>query len=245
MRQRKAIRDPIGRLASSLVVAVAGVGVAAIVLDAAAARRGDPNRGAALFRQCAACHSVQPGEHLTGPSLARIWGRKAGTVDGFLRYSEAMKGAALVWTEESLDRWLEHPEKVVPGNLMTVPGIKDPAQRADVIAYLGAVSSGQPPSGPSGPGGMMAARPRDDLKELGKERRVRAIRSCGDAYFVTTEAGETRPFWEFNLRFKTDSSKTGPAKGAPVLVPGGMMGDRAFVIFSSPEEISATIERKC
>src|SRR5881296_2173115 len=175
---------------------------------------GNPSRGAAVFGQCVACHSVEPGVHLTGPSLARVWGRHAGTVEGFTRYSEPLKHAAVVWDAATLDRWLEDPQTVVPRNLMTFPGLKDARQRAD-------------------------------LKTLGPERRVKAIRHCGDGYHVTTEDGRTIPLWEFNLRFKTDSSRLGPSKGRPVLLPAGMQGDRASIVFASPEEISRTIEAKC
>jgi cytochrome c len=52
---------------------------------------GDAKHGAELFQQCMACHSVQRGEHLTGPSLASVAGRKAGTAQGFQRYSDALK----------------------------------------------------------------------------------------------------------------------------------------------------------
>ena len=54
-----------------------------------------------------------------------------------------------------------------------------------------------------------------------------------------------RNFWERNLRFKTDSSEDGPAKGAPAILRAGMMGDRAAVIFASPEEISGFISHSC
>lgn len=80
---------------------------------------------------------------------------------------------------------------------------------------------------------------------LGPARRVTAIRYCGDTYRVTTAAGETRPFWEFNLRFHTDSSDAGPAKGHPALMPAGVMGDRTSVIFADPAEISAFIDKAC
>ena len=56
---------------------------------------GEPARGAMLFRQCAACHSVEPGLHLTGPSLAAVWGRRAATVGGFGRYSTALEHAGV------------------------------------------------------------------------------------------------------------------------------------------------------
>ncbi len=202
---------------------------------------GNPSRGAAVFGQCVACHSVEPGVHLTGPSLARAWGRRAGTVEGFTRYSDPLKHADIIWDAATLDRWLEDPQTVVPRNLMTFPGLKDARQRADLIAYLKAVAAGQAPP----PGGGMMASARADLKTLGAERRVRAIRHCGDGYHVTTEDGQIVPFWEFNLRFKTDSSRLGPSKGRPVLLPAGMQGDRASIVFASPEEISRTIEAKC
>jgi cytochrome c len=48
-----------------------------------------------------------------------------------------------------------------------------------------------------------------------------------------------------NLRFKTDVSTDGPRAGAPAIVPAGMMGDRADVIFASPDEISPFIRHQC
>jgi cytochrome c len=232
----------IGRLAVLLCVLPGAALGAAMV--AAQPPEGNATRGAALFRQCVACHSVESGVQLTGPSLAHVWGRRAATVDGFTRYSEPLKRAAVVWDAATLDRWLQNPQAVVPGNLMTFPGVKDERQRADLVAYLKAVDAGQAPPAPPG-GRMMAGSTRPDLKTLGPERRVKAIRHCGDGYHVTTEDGKTVPFWEFNLRFKTDSSRFGPATGTPVLVPAGMQGDRASVVFSSPAEIGRLIEERC
>src|SRR6266498_4450509 len=77
------------------------------------------------------------------------------------------------------------------------------------------------------------------------EDRVQAVSYCGDTYRVTTTDGKTRDFWERNLRFKTDSGEEGPAKGAPALVDAGMMGDRADVIFSGPEEINHFVSNQC
>jgi cytochrome c len=75
--------------------------------------------------------------------------------------------------------------------------------------------------------------------------RVQVISYCGDTYRVTTGDGKTRAFWERNLRLKTDSSNDGPQKGAPALLPAGMAGDRADVIFAAPDEISAFIAQRC
>jgi cytochrome c len=204
---------------------------------------GDPARGAGLFQQCAACHSVEPGLHLTGPSLAAIWGRRAGTVSGFGRYSAALKHAGIIWEAATLDGWLARPEALVPETTMTFPGVADARQRTDLIAYLQAVAEGHAP--PAAGGGMMGGGSRSDLKRVGKDRRVTSIRHCGDAYHVMTEAGRTTPFWEFNLRFKTDSSPLGPEGGKPVLVPAGMQGDRAQIVFNGLDDLKRFLVERC
>jgi cytochrome c len=83
-------------------------------------------------------------------------------------------------------------------------------------------------------GGMMGGGRVPDLKTLKPNMQVKAITYCHDTYRVTTADGKKRAFWERNLRLKTDSSKEGPQNGAPALVPAGMMGDRADVIFAAP-----------
>jgi cytochrome c len=84
-----------------------------------------------------------------------------------------------------------------------------------------------------------------NLKMANPETIVKTIRHCGDTYFVTTGDGKTEKVWEFNLRFKSDTSDSGPAPGKPVLLGVGMRGDRAAVVFAQPDEISAAIEQKC
>lgn len=214
--------------------------LAAIALAAAgtASAAGDEARGARAFGACAACHSLELGRHLTGPSLSGLMGRKAGTLGEFLRYSQALKDSGLVWTEQTLDRWLRDPEALVHGNFMRFDGVKDDKVRSDLIAFLKVASA---------PGSPLAGKPRvfPDLKSAPPGARIAAIRHCKDSYYVTDAAGETRPFWEFNLRFKTDASASGPAPGAPVMVGQGMQGDRAQVVFSAPQEISAFIREGC
>jgi cytochrome c len=228
--------------AGSLLPKLAGV-VALLALEGqagAGAATGDPERGAQLFRSCLACHSLSPGEHGTGPSLAGMLGRRAGTAEGFTRYSPALQEADVIWTAETLDAWLADPQRVIPGNRMTFPGIDDPQTRADLIAHLKAAAGAPEMQREASPQPEMP-----DLKQLGPEHRIEAIRYCGDTYHVTTAAGQTAPFWEFNLRFKTDSSDQGPHPAEPALLPASMMGDRAFVIFADPAEISSFIEKRC
>ncbi|MGH8864237.1 MAG: c-type cytochrome [Burkholderiales bacterium] len=197
---------------------------------------GDIDRGARAARACMACHSFAPGRHMTGPSLAAVWGRKAGAAEGFARYSDALKRSGVVWDRQHLDAWLTNPASVIPGNAMVFGGIGDADTRADVLAYLQAVSEGRV---------SVPDRALPNLKTAAAKAQVSAIRYCGDAYRVTTGDRKTHLFWEFNLRFKTDGSADGPLAGKPVIVGSGMQGDRAQVIFSRPEEMSAFIRREC
>jgi len=94
-----------------------------------------------------------------------------------------------------------------------------------------------------GMSGMQRGVP--NLKAVEASSRIKTITYCHDTFKVTTVDGKAHDFWERNLRFKTDSSQEGPEKDAPAIVNAGMMGDRASVIFSSPEEISRFITRQC
>lgn len=84
-----------------------------------------------------------------------------------------------------------------------------------------------------------------DLKVAPPEGQVTSIKYCGDTYTVDTADGKSQKIWEFNLRFKSDSSKQGPAPGKPVVVGAGMRGDRGSIVFASPGEISSAIKQVC
>src|SRR6266702_5060019 len=94
-------------------------------LSPALAQLGDAARGHQHFRVCAPCHSLAPDRNMTGPSLANLWGRKAGGLPSFERYSEALKASEIIWNDRSLDGWLTDPDQMVPDNEMPFNGIKD------------------------------------------------------------------------------------------------------------------------
>lgn len=229
-------------------VAIAVVGLTAWSVQASA-QTGDATRGERMYRACVACHSLEPDRNMTGPSLSGLWNRQAGAIATFSRYSPALKSAGIVWNDGTLDEWLKDPQHFIPGNTMTFPGMKDAQQRADLLAFLKDASQpGRAPKAAQGGnqmGGMMMGGAVPKLKKLDPEDRVQSINHCGDTYKVATADGKMRDFWERNLRFKTDVSDDGPQKGAPALVPAGMMGDRADVIFASAEEISGFITHQC
>ena len=89
----------------------------------------------AAFNQCTACHSAEPGKNGIGPSLAGVFGTKAGDVAGY-DFSDAMKNSGLTWDAATLDRYLTKPMEVVPGTKMSFGGLKDADKRKAVIDYL-------------------------------------------------------------------------------------------------------------
>ena len=119
------------------VMIVAGLAASALAGGTAFAQaKGDPVAGKKIFMRCVACHAVQPGAGAKmGPNLAGVVGRKSGSAAGF-KYSAAMQKAKLTWNEVTLDKWLTKPSGLVPGTSMAFPGLPNPADRANVIAYL-------------------------------------------------------------------------------------------------------------
>ncbi len=211
--------------------------VAACFVSISALAAENAERGAKAYQACVACHSLEPGRHFTGPSLANLFGRKAGTAPGFQRYSDALKGSGIEWNEKTLDAWLREPAKFIPENVMTFAGIKDETARRDLIQYM-KMADADPRARRAGPR-------LPDLKKAPPHGIVKAVRHCGDTYFVTTGDGKLHKIWEFNLRLKTDTSVTGPAPGNPVIVGTGMQGDRSAIVFSALREIGELVKEQC
>ena len=116
-------------LGAGVLLAIA----ASLAPAAGSATGGDPRAGEAIYGRCLACHALAYDR--TGPRHCGLFGRRAGTVDGFV-YSEAMKRSNVVWTDKTLDRFLGNPMGTVPGTTMGYAGVTDPKERADLIAWL-------------------------------------------------------------------------------------------------------------
>jgi cytochrome c len=95
--------------------------------------------GERIYRQCYACHALEPGRNTpAGPTLHAVVGRAVAAEPGF-NYSPALRRLAQAegrWTSDLLDRFLTDPAAVAPGTEMGYPGLADAAERRAVIAWL-------------------------------------------------------------------------------------------------------------
>ena len=113
--------------------------IATVFFVGSALASGDVAKGKKVFKKCIACHALKEGKNKTGPSLAGIVGKKAGTVSGFKKY-KGLKGADWVWDEKNLDGWLKNPKKWLKAKngkkSRMVYKLKKAKDRANLIEYL-------------------------------------------------------------------------------------------------------------
>ncbi|MFD1949476.1 c-type cytochrome [Sphingomonas arantia] len=117
-----------------------------------------PEKGAEVFKKCAACHTdAKGGPNGVGPNLYGSVNKPHGHVAGF-PYSDALKGKPGVWDWANLNAWLTSPKAYAPGTKMTFAGLSKPEDRANVIAYLNSTSDSPLPM-PAAPAEAAAAAP--------------------------------------------------------------------------------------
>jgi cytochrome c len=105
----------------------------------------DLANGRTKFELCRQCHTiVAGGPNMTGPNLYGVFGKPAASNAANFTYSDALKGAGLVWNAATLDRWIADPHALVSRTKMSFPGLPDANDRRDVIAYVKIASSGGP-----------------------------------------------------------------------------------------------------
>ena len=112
--------------------------VIAIALAASAGPAGaqDLAAGETSFKKCAPCHDVgEKAKNKVGPLLNGLTGRKSGTITGY-NYSDANKGASIVWDEAQFLDYIKDPKAKIPGTKMVFVGIKNEAEAKNLWAFL-------------------------------------------------------------------------------------------------------------
>ncbi|MFM8750632.1 c-type cytochrome [Rhabdaerophilum sp.] len=110
--------------------------LAAAALVPAAAQAQDAAAGERVFAQCRTCHQVgENARNGVGPQLNGLFGRKAGSVEGY-SYSNAYKALDKVWSVENFTVYIKDPRGVTPGTKMVYPGLKDETAIGNLIAFL-------------------------------------------------------------------------------------------------------------
>ncbi len=106
--------------------------------------KGDPVKGAEIFKKCASCHTIAPGgANGIGPNIHGIMGKTHAAVAGFA-YSPGMAALPGNWGWEEMDKWLAAPKKYLSDTKMSFAGLSKPQDRADVIRYINDQGSGLP-----------------------------------------------------------------------------------------------------
>ena len=118
-----------------------GILALAIAVALSAAPAAAQDEGEALFNNaCRTCHTLEAGDNRLGPTLHGVVGRQAGTLPDY-NFSQTLKRSGIVWDEANLDRFVENPDALIPGNNMKpYTGMTSAEDRAAVIAYLTAQS---------------------------------------------------------------------------------------------------------
>jgi cytochrome c len=106
---------------------------------ASAASAQTPPAAPPVFAQCRTCHQVgETARNAVGPHLNGLFGRRAGTVQGF-NYSQAYRTpptSEKVWDPDNFRVYIRNPQQVTPGTRMAFVGVRNEEQIDQLIAYL-------------------------------------------------------------------------------------------------------------
>lgn len=100
----------------------------------------DADKGAKVFSKCKACHKIEDGANITGPTLFGVVGRAIASVAGY-KYTDTLQGLEGNWDAAALNGFLTSPKEYAPGTKMGFAGVKKDEDRANLIAYLATIGN--------------------------------------------------------------------------------------------------------
>ena len=104
---------------------------------------GDLEKGKTTFVKCGICHAVEKDVSKIGPSLYGVFGRKAGSLESFPNYSDAIKSTDIVWGDDTIRELLKAPRTYIPGTKMIFLGIKSDEEIDNLLAYLKTITGAE------------------------------------------------------------------------------------------------------
>ncbi|AMJ59817.1 c-type cytochrome [Bosea sp. PAMC 26642] len=112
------------------------VALIVVALAANSTRAQDITVGERSWNKCRACHQIgETARNLVGPQLNGLFGRAAGTAEGY-SYSAANKASGITWDEAIFADYIKDPKAKIPGTKMIFAGIKNEQEIKDLTAYL-------------------------------------------------------------------------------------------------------------
>jgi cytochrome c len=108
-----------------------------VALASPATAAGDASAGQKVFSfHCTRCHQIgETAKNAVGPKLNGLFGRPAGSVEGF-SYSSANKNSGIVWDEATFREYIKGPKAKIPGTKMDFPGLKAEKDIDNIVAFL-------------------------------------------------------------------------------------------------------------
>ena len=152
----------------------------------------DAAKGADVFKKCQACHNVeQGGANGLGPNLFHVLGQPVGQGRGFT-WSSALSGHGGQWDWQTLSDWLANPKKFAPGTKMTFAGLSNPADRANVMAYLNTKGPAPLPL-PTAPAEPTASTPGAAADKAAAEADDAGAQKAKNVPVITEQQAATSP----------------------------------------------------
>lgn len=177
-------------------VEVEGEGAAAEQPIAVYLATADAAKGEQVFKKCVACHNADPGgANALGPALFGVMGRPVASHGGF-PYSPALQEVGGTWDWDKMSAWLANPKKLAPGNKMTFPGLSNPEDRANVMAFLNSRGSNLPlPAAPVATAEASADKAAAEADDAGAQKAedVPVLNEAQAAKGGRTLRGEAAP----------------------------------------------------